>query len=169
MLKIKNLGKKHDQCVGILETMFTKFGIKPLDPDSPMQYWIVESDDPKNSLLDTMVLTEDEQKNQLRAVFFVTRKKTCKKLKLFRFTELFPALHVNEHEVTINEAIETFILEKTDYIPPVLVVCLGKLQVNDELYAGGFLYEVKANREVCFEVMPSEALKESEFPEEAED
>ena len=169
MVKIKGLGEEQKPCLVVLETMFTKFGIKPLNPNNPMPYWIAESNGHEGSLLDKTVLTEDEQENQLRAVFFITRKKNCKKLKLFRFTELFTALHLNEDEVTINEAIEAFIQEKTDHIPPIVVVSLGKLVINDEMHAGAFLYEVPVNREIYIEAVSPKVLKESGFPEESEE
>lgn len=166
MLKIQNLQDgKHAHCVALLEDMFTKFGIKQLDPNKPMQYWVVKHKNPKVSLLSEPVLSVDEEGNQLRAVFFVTRKKKAKKLNLFRFTKLFPALHETEREVSITEAIERFIDEKTDYIPPVMVVLLGKISEGGKLYAGGFLYEVPSSHDICIEVAP----KEKEPVEETEE
>lgn len=168
MTKITSLSEKHIQCVPLLEGMFKKFGILPLDSNSPMPYWAVESKKPK-SLLDKTILTNDGAGNELRAVFFIVRKKGSKSLKLFRITELFPDLHKTEAGVTISEALELFVQTKTDFFRPIMVVNLGKLMMNDILYAGGFLYEVPANAEIGFEVIPSEALKESGFPEETED
>jgi len=166
MLEIKSLGKEHDRCINMLDGMFKKFGIKPLDTNKPMPYWSVKSKNSEVSLLNDPILSVDEHGNELRAVFFVTRQKRAKKLKLFRFTELFAALNKTENDVTIAEAIECFIEEKADYIPPVAVVCLGKILEDGELYAGGFLYEVIVNGEICIETEKSEPQNKSEDAEE---
>lgn len=170
MLKIKKLNGENRKCINLLETMFTNFGIKPLNPSSPISYWAVESEDDEMSLLDNTILTQDAKENQLRAVFFITRPKNRKKLKLFRIMELFPALHLTEHAVTISEAIEAFLGEKTDHVAPIVVVCLGKLTVNDQPYEGGFLYQVpEIKGEACIEAVSPKLLRESRFPEEVED
>ncbi len=168
MAKITNLSEKHSQCVPLLEGMFKKFGILPVNPDRQMLYWAVESKNPK-SLLDKTILTKDDAENELRAIFFIVRKKGRKTLKLFRITELFPDLHKTEAGVTISEALEIFIQTKTDFFRPIMVVSLERLIMDDVYYAGGFLYDIPRLDEVEIEVMDPKTRKESGFSEEKED
>ncbi|HMS90988.1 MAG TPA: hypothetical protein PKC87_02115, partial [Candidatus Absconditabacterales bacterium] len=77
-----------------------------------------------------------------RAMFFVTRKQKNKKPKLFRFTELFDALHTIEKDVAITEVIEIFATERPEYIRPISVVCLGRIEEDGILYSGCFLINV---------------------------
>lgn len=159
MLKIKKL--ESGPCINLLNQMFKKFGIKPLDPKKKMPYWVVKLENEERCLLQTPILSVDEDGNVLQAVFFTTRKKTEKHLKLFRFTELYSSLHLIEKDVTIEEAIDRFVEEMTDYIKPVTVVLLGKIFENGELYTGGFLYKVPLN-DIIIEAEDPEVTKEVE-------
>ncbi len=162
MVKISKLGFDHAECIQLLDKMFRAQGIRPKDPDKKMSYWVV-SDDQEQSLLDESILSVDESGNELRAVYFVTRRKTGKKLRIFRFTELYPELHRTEKDVRINEAIERFMEEKTDHIRPVAVVLLGKMEENGQLYAGGFVYKVPIpDSENCIEATYPELCVEED-------
>lgn len=138
MTEIKKL--QDVACIKLLDKMFVDFGIRPLDAQKKMEYWTVKS--PEISLLDDSVLSVDELGNELRAIFFVTRKQKNKKPKLFRFTELFDALHTIEKDVAITEVIEIFASERPEYIRPISVVCLGSIEEDGILYSGCFLINI---------------------------
>jgi hypothetical protein len=157
MVEIKKL--EDVTCIGLLERMFVDFGIKHLDPAKKMEYWAVMSSE--ESLLNEPILSEDEEGNKIQAVFFVTRKKNCKKLQLFRFTEIFPALHLHEKDEAMMSAIELFMETKKEYIRPVNVVSLGKMSEGGIVYAGAFLYNVPPV-EPCIEA----ELQHEEVPDE---
>ena len=140
MLEIKNLGKGNKECVPLLKRMFLDLGIKPIDPNKEMEFWSVESS--TDSLLNDPVLSKDELGNELRAVYFITRKQKSKKTELFRFTELFSALEKTEANTTIQELIDYFLTEKSEYIAPIAVVCLGKINEDNWEYSGCFLYNI---------------------------
>jgi len=168
MTKITSLSEKHIQCVPLLEGMFKKFGILPFNQNSPMPYWAVESKNAK-LLLNQTILTNDDAGNELRATFFIVRKKGGRSLKLFRITELFPDLHDTESEITITEALEIFIHTQSDFVRPIMVVNLGKLMVKGILYAGGFLYDIPRIEEVEIEIMDPKEITSLEEEEEPRD
>lgn len=142
VLKIENLENTNPECIPVLNRLFHNFGIKPLHPKKTMEYWSVMAEGKKHFLLNEPILAIDESGNQLRAVFFVTRKLKGKKTELFRFTELFEGLHTTEKTTTIKEAVERFILEKTEYKAPISVLCLGKMEEEGKQYSGCFIYNV---------------------------
>ncbi len=138
MTEIKKL--QDVACIKLLDKMFVDFGIRPLDAQKKMEYWAVKS--LEISLLAEPVLAIDEFGNELRAMFFVTRKQKNKKPKLFRFTEIFDSLHTIEKDVAITEVIEIFATERPEYIRPISVVCLGRIEEDGILYSGCFLINV---------------------------
>lgn len=154
MLKIKNVGEKSSECISLLEKMFMDRGTRPLDPEKKMKFWSMESSE--NSLLGEPVLSMDEAGNELRAVFFVTRKEKCKKTELFRFTELFDALPTIEKDIAITEVLEIFAEERREYLRPTSVVCLGSVEEEGIRYQGCFLLNVPLVDKT--EIYPEEEL-----------
>ena len=141
-LKVENLENTHPECIPVLNRLFMDFGIKPLHPKKTMEYWSVIAEGKKRFLLSEPVLSVDESGRKLRAVFFVTRKLKSKKTELFRFTEIFEGLDKTERTTSIQECIDRFLVEKTEYRAPISVLCLGKMEENGQVYTGCFMYNV---------------------------
>ncbi len=150
MLEIKNLrDTKHADCVQLLEKMLKKNGKIPVDFQKEIQWWTVRSEDRNVSLLNDPVLSTDEEGNELEAIFFISRRKNAQHLKLFGFESVVGS-HKKKKELTIAYAIERFIEEMPEYIPPMMVVLLGKISEEGKLYTGGFLYNIPPyEKDIC--------------------
>ncbi|MFA7717667.1 MAG: hypothetical protein WC875_03045 [Candidatus Absconditabacterales bacterium] len=148
MLEITDLNKHktHRNCIPLLEKIFLRFGLKPLNSSKKWTFWCVKSISKEISLLDEPILSMDEKRNEVKAMFFITRRRKAKKLQLFRIEDLFNSFPTFEKDVTIKEAIEKFLDEKKELIPPIAVVCLGKINEDGKEYTGAFLYHVPADK-----------------------
>lgn len=145
MIEIKKL--ENATCIELLDGMFTNFGIAPLNPLKKMLYWAVTEE----ALLDTPILSKDEEGNEVRTVFFITRKrKKNSKLEILRLTEVFVSLHETEKDTSIQEALEMFLESQEKYMRPVAVISLGTLSEDGEKYSGAFLYNISPV-EICIE------------------
>ena len=158
-LKIEKLEDTHAECIPVLNKLFLASGIKSLNSRKQREYWSVTAEG-DHCLLNEPILSIDELGNELRAIFFITRKLKGKHTELFRFTELFSALKKDEANVSIQEAIDYFLQEKNEYIAPIAVLSLGKIEEDGKIYSGCFLYKVSIRCEPPETIVPEPTIKQ---------